>query len=80
MAGPMRHGPMGGRNPMGEKAADFKGTMIKLRGSLPQSSCRDLSILGLPGQKLHKLCIIGNLDLYLGRAKLSEISFRLCSR
>ena len=32
MAGPMRHGPMGGRNPMGEKAADFKGTMIKLLG------------------------------------------------
>ena len=32
MGGPMRHGPMGGRNPMGEKAADFKGTMIKLLG------------------------------------------------
>ena len=32
MAGPMRHGPMGGRNPMGEKADDFKGTMIKLLG------------------------------------------------
>lgn len=32
MAGPMRHGPMGSRNPMGEKAADFKGTMIKLLG------------------------------------------------
>ena len=32
MAGPMRHGPMGGRNPMGEKTADFKGTMIKLLG------------------------------------------------
>ena len=32
MAGPMRHGPMGGRNPMGEKASDFKGTMIKLLG------------------------------------------------
>ena len=29
MAGPMRHGPMG-RNPVGEKAADFKGTMKKL--------------------------------------------------
>ena len=65
---------------MVQKPQRYHSPMIKLRGSLPQSSCRDLSILGLPGQKLYKLCIIGNLDLYLGRAKLSEISFCLCSR